>query len=412
MTPPERQADLTGLSDLLAHLAELLIRTSGEGAEMIAWTLSEVARAYGGSAESQLVPDAATVTVALGGRTHTFVVTARPDVARLDRVAEVKRLVEAVRTGNVTLPDARLRLAAIAESPDPYPRWLRLAGIVMFSVGFAPVMQATWYEIGTTAVTASLVALLVGAADVLPRLRLVLPLVAAVCVSALVLLVFARDASHGSAILLMLPALFFFVPGDYLSAAVAETVAGYVTTGAIRLVYAAALLLQLYVGIVVGAALTGTPLSRFDDFAAAGELSRWVVAGTWAVFAMGTVFAFGIPFRLSGWVLFLAYLTLTVQAAATKAVGEDGGTFAAAVVLSATAALVARRPGRPPRLPLVLAGFFTLTVGSLGLRGLTTLIGGHPIEGFQDLLDLVTTVTIIAAGMLLGAALVRSPGHR
>ncbi|MER6672138.1 hypothetical protein [Streptomyces sp. NPDC000983] len=39
------------------------------------------------------------------------------------------------------------------------------------------------------------------------------------------------------------------------------------------------------------------------------------------------------------------------------------------------------------------------------MRGLTTLAGGHVIEGFKDLLKLVTLVTTIAVGMVFGAAL-------
>jgi uncharacterized membrane protein YjjB (DUF3815 family) len=54
---------------------------------------------------------------------------------------------------------------------------------------------------------------------------------------------------------------------------------------------------------------------------------------------------------------------------------------------------------------LLLPGFFTLTVGSLGMRGLTTLAGGYVIEGFRDLLKLVTIVTAIAVGLVLGAVL-------
>ncbi|MGW4894536.1 hypothetical protein ACWEQL_20020 [Kitasatospora sp. NPDC004240] len=73
------------------------------------------------------------------------------------------------------------------------------------------------------------------------------------------------------------------------------------------------------------------------------------------------------------------------------------------------ATLVSRGPRRPPRLILLLPGFFTLTVGSLGLRGLTALVGGHPIEGFRDLGRLVTLVVAIAAGPVPGEVLVRRP---
>ncbi|MFB7560494.1 hypothetical protein [Streptomyces brevispora] len=63
-----------------------------------------------------------------------------------------------------------------------------------------------------------------------------------------------------------------------------------------------------------------------------------------------------------------------MQSALTKFAGETGSTFAAA------ATLIARGPRRPPRLILILPGFFTLAVGSLGMRGLTTLVGGY-VEG-------------------------------
>ncbi|WRZ91712.1 hypothetical protein OHB54_23120 [Streptomyces sp. NBC_01007] len=102
------------------------------------------------------------------------------------------------------------------------------------------------------------------------------------------------------------------------------------------------------------------------------------------------------------------YVTVGVQSLATKAIGETGGTFVAAAVLAAAATRLTLRPNQPPRLVLLLPGFFTLTVGSLGMRGLTTLAGGHVIEGFHDLLKLITIVTAIAVGLVFGATLAQS----
>ncbi|WP_426364728.1 hypothetical protein [Streptomyces sp. E-08] len=61
---------------------------------------------------------------------------------------------------------------------------------------------------------------------------------------------------------------------------------------------------------------------------------------------------------------------------------------------------------------IVLGGFFTLTVGSLGLRALTSLAGGHVLHGFHDLMDFVTIVTTIAVGLLAGAALLPARGEK
>ncbi|MGW6535256.1 threonine/serine ThrE exporter family protein [Streptomyces sp. NPDC055051] len=396
--------DVTGF---LARLTGLMLRTSGEGAELIAREVVAAGRALGAEVSLLLVMDTATLTVARpGGRARTVIVHAAPEVARLDRIAALKPLVADVCAGRCGLAGANARLARIEAAPAPYPWWLKMVGIVLFALGFAPLMQPTWYEIGTTAVLATLAAGLAVASDRVPRLARVLPLLASVLVSVVTLGLFAGDPAHGGPVLLMLPALFFFVPGDYLSAAAAELGAGLVTTGAIRLVYAVFLLVQLCVGVLLGAYLTGTSTRALFDTAAEADLPRWVLFASWTVFTAGTLAAFSIPRRFLPVLLALVYLTVGVQSGATALIGETGGTFVAAAVLAVAATLLSRGPRRPPRLILVLPGFFTLTVGSLGMRGLTTLAGGHVVDGFSDLLELVLVVTAIAVGLVLGATLV------
>jgi uncharacterized membrane protein YjjP (DUF1212 family) len=405
-------AALDELALFLARLTGLLLRSSGEGAELIEDSVRSAARSLGGEASLLLVPDAAALTVTAGGGTRTVTVRGFPEVFRLDQVIALKPLLTDVREGRLGVLEADRRLTRIENAPAPYPWPLKLLGIVLFSLGFAPLMQPTWYEVGSTAVLASIAAVLAIAADRLPRLEKVLPLVVSTVVSVVALEVFAREPSHGGPVLLMLPALFFFVPGDYLSAATAELAAGLITTGAIRLVYAVFLLVQLYLGVMLGVFATGTSTHALWDIAADSDMARWALFLGWIVFTFGTVLAFAIPRRLFWPLLLLVYLTVGVQSLFTKLVGEVGGTFVAAAVLAAAATLLARAEHRPPRLVLLLPGFFTLTVGSLGMRGLTTLAGGHPVEGFRDLLKLVTIVTAIAVGMVFGAALTERRGRQ
>jgi uncharacterized membrane protein YjjP (DUF1212 family) len=402
---PDTVAAPDEVAAFLARLTGLLLRSSGEGAVLIERTVRQTARALGADASVLLVPDGAALTVSSRGDTRTVTLRGFPEVFRLDRVVALKPLVEDVRAGRTGVAEADRRLAAIEASRPPYPWWLKLLGIVLFTLGFAPLMQSTWYEVGATAVLGAVAAVLAVTADRVPRFATVLPLVVSTTVSVITVEVFARDLSHGGPVLLMLPALFYFVPGDYLSAAAAELAAGYITTGAIRLVYAAFLLVQLYLGVLLGLFLTGTSTRALFDIAAASDLPRWALFLSWIVFTTGTLLAFAIPFRLLPPLLVLVYVTVGVQSLATKAIGETGGTFVAAAVLAAAATRLTLRPKQPPRLVLLLPGFFTLTVGSLGMRGLTTLAGGHVIEGFRDLLKLITIVTAIAVGLVFGATL-------
>ncbi|AZP23250.1 threonine/serine exporter family protein [Streptomyces aquilus] len=388
---------LDELAGFLTRLTRLLLNTSGEGAEGIEEAVTTTARALGGEASLLLVPDTATLTVtAADGAARTVIVRGVPEVFRLDQVTALKPLLADVRAGRTDVTRAGARLAAIEESGPPYPWWAKLIGIVLFALGFAPLMQSTSYEVASTAVLATIAASLAVVADRVPRLAAVLPLVAATVISIVTIEVFARTPSHGGPVLLMLPALFYFVPGDYLSAATAEPAAGWMTTGAIRLVNSVFLLVQLYLGVLLGVYATGTSTRALFDVAADADLPRWALFLSWIVFTVGTVLAFAVPYRLFWPLLALVYLTVAVQSLVTKLIGETGGTFVAAVVLTATATVLARAPRRPPRLVLLLPGFFTLTVGSLGMRGLTTWAGGYVIKGFEDLLKLVTVVTAIA----------------
>ncbi|MEV0187882.1 threonine/serine exporter family protein [Kitasatospora purpeofusca] len=401
-TRPPRRGELTAF---LTRLTSVLLRNSGEGVQRLEPEVEGAARAFGGAAQLLVVPDGAVLTVTAGGETGTVTVRAFPEVFRLDQIAAVKPMLAEIEAGRLDLPAAAARLAVIDSAPPPYPWWVKAIGIVLFAVGFAPLMQPTWWEIGSTAVLGTVSAALAVGAARRPRLGAVLPFVAAVLVSVVALLVFARTPEHGGPVLIMLPALFFFVPGDYLSAAAAELAAGHITPGAVRLVYAVFLLLQLYVGVLVGLAVTGQDRHELFDVAAAQDLPRWALFTAWIVFTAGTVLAFAIPLRLGLPLLLLVYLTVAVQTLFTWLAGEVVGTFVAAAALSAAATRVAHRPDGPPRLILLLPGFFTLTVGSLGMRGLTDLAGGHPIAGFRDLTQLVTLLTTIAVGLLAGEVL-------
>ena len=61
---------------------------------------------------------------------------------------------------------------------------------------------------------------------------------------------------------------------------------------------------------------------------------------------------------------------------------------------------------------LILGGFFALTVGSVALRGLTTLDGGHAIQGFGDIRDAITQTAAITLGLIVGAVPVQAAAVR
>jgi uncharacterized membrane protein YjjB (DUF3815 family) len=100
-------------------------------------------------------------------------------------------------------------------------------------------------------------------------------------------------------------------------------------------------------------------------------------------------------------------LTAAVAQLGTRAAGETIGTFLGAIFMTTAALYLGRSPRRPPAYVLYLGAFYVLTPGSHGLRGLESWLGGHPIQGFKGLSDMVALFTALAVGMLVAAALSR-----
>jgi uncharacterized membrane protein YjjB (DUF3815 family) len=203
------------------------------------------------------------------------------------------------------------------------------------------------------------------------------------------------------------PALFYFIPGDAISAAALELAMNRMTAGAARLIYSIVVLLVLAFGALVATVLLRMPPGVLFDVTVPGNLGPLEVWSGWVLFALGVMLVFQMAPRDFPWALGLILLTAAVVELATRALGDPFGTFAGAVVMTVTALRLGRRPGLPPAYVLYLGAFYVLTPGSHGLRGLESWLGGDPVQGVGGLTDMVGLLVAIAVGMLVGAALNR-----
>ena len=122
-----------------------------------------------------------------------------------------------------------------------------------------------------------------------------------------------------------------------------------------------------------------------------------ILAG-WVVFCVGLVLVFNAEPAVLFWLVPSVLGTFLLQQGATRLAGEIVGTLVAGAALGVFANLLAADPRRPPRLILLLGGFFVLTVGGLGVRGVTALFGGDVVSGIQHLADFAIQVPTVAIG--------------
>jgi uncharacterized membrane protein YjjP (DUF1212 family) len=388
---------------LLRRLVAVLLAGSYEGTFRAEQIVQRVARSYGADVEVAFNADSAALTV--GERTATF--AAVPLVPPLDQVSDFRSLIYDIEDGRLTASQAHERLDALTRRPPRFSKAWQVVGLCLFATGFGVSVQATGQEIAASAVLGLLVGLIAVASQDRPRLTIVAPFVASVVVSTITLIAYKHGWIDGGPIQLMVPCLFFFIPGDAISAAMLELADGRITAGATRLIFSVALLLVLAFGALVATVIVNVPERFLFDVEVKDTLGFWVAWGGWVVFAVGCMLTFSMRPADFPWALGLILLTAAAAQLGTKASGEVVGNFVGAVVMTATALLLARSRRRPPAYVLYLGAFYVLTPGSHGLRGFETWLGGHPIEGFKGVGDMVALFTALAVGMLVAAAAVR-----
>ncbi len=390
---------------LLGDLTHLLLRWSYEGTTEAARIVARVGGRYGVDAQATFLADAAFLTV--GERTVAF--SAPPTVPPLDAVSDLKRLLGEIDAGGLSAGEAQASVAALATARPRYSKLWVVVGMAAFSAGFGISIQATWQEVGVSAVLGLFVGLLYVAAQGRGAWELLAPFIGSVLVTSLVLVAFKRDWLDGGPIELIIPSLFIFIPGDGLAAAMLELADARITAGTARLVSSLAALLMLGFGALLATVLVDVPQSALFDVDVEQNLGPVVVWGGWVLFAVGVLLVFSMAPADFPWALAFVLGTAAVATGGTLAFGDDVGTFLGAVAMTVAAALAGRRPNLPPPYVLYLGAFYVLTPGSHGLRGIESWIGGDEIQGVTGVSDMLALLAAIALGMLVGSALVRRP---
>ena len=399
---------------LLSGLTRFLLLHSAEGAFELRDTVRAVGRTYGADAEILALAEGAVLTVRHpDGPSYHDTVRVSPDLTRLDLVSKAKFLVNRILAGELSAASACGELTGWESSSEPYPWWLRIIGVILFAVGFAPGVQQTWREIAAAAFLGAVMGLMFIAADRVGGLRLLLPIVGTLVVAVIAFKVLHAQDAPGGPVLLMIPGLFILIPGDLLCAATVEIAVGQFTPGAVRLAQAAVTLLQLAAGVIIAAELTGVGLKALSQPAPPGHsLPGWLIVVAWIPFTIGLALTFNASMRDVPWMLLLVYLAWGVQelvlahSLVVPQEGETGATaavFVAAAALAFAAGVLEQFRDLPPRGVTILGGFFALTVGAVALQGLTALAGNPQVQGFNDIRDATSESVALTLGLITGA---------
>ena len=391
--------------DVQLFVAQLgaAMSAAGEPVYSVQERLQRVAHAYGGrSARISAFPTYLMVSMGRG-EPATLELTAPMATPRLDQIAAIDHLVTEAERGEVDPVDGLHQLDAIADMHSRFGRLQSIAGYAVFTTGISLILHPSGSEVATAAVLGAVVGALRTVGRREPA-QILMPLVAAFCVSALSALAVRWDINDAG-LRPMVASLVVFLPGAALTTSVLEVAAGQMISGASRLVSGFMQLGMLAFGIVAGIEAIGVP-SALVFAGTADSVGEWAAWFGVLVFAIGVFVANAAPKRSFPTLLLVLYAAWIGQVLGNQLIGGYVSAFAGALLMTPVAFWVSRLPSAMPQHASFLPGFWLLVPGSLSLIGIAELAAPGRGAGAQDLVAAVVSMFAVAVGVLTGTLLV------
>ena len=404
MSEPPASEELRDLHEFVLALGRAL-SLAGTAVSETQDRLSAIAAA-GGAAAARVVVLPTTLMIAFG-RAGWATIDVIPQVGgelRLDQISALYELVDEAERGAVAPADGLRRLEEIHAMPPHHGALVTVLGYAAMTVGLCMVLQPTPSDVAIAAVLGALVGVIATVARGRPTLVGLVPVFAAVVVSALSFEAVKHDIADPGLRTLIAP-LVTFLPGAMLTTATVELASGQMIAGASRLVFGSVQLLLLAFGIVAGVELVGLPSETVLDDQKANLLGWWAPWLGVIVFGVATAVYLSAPRRALPWLMIVLLSAWIGQLAGERLVGADVSGFFGALAMTPIALAIARLPSGPPSQVTFLPAFWLLVPGALGLIGVTAVIGDPATASIEDLVTPIGAIVSIALGVLAGVSL-------
>jgi uncharacterized membrane protein YjjP (DUF1212 family) len=377
---------------------------SGTAVGVVENTLTEIAMVYGRSCEIIALPNFLIIKLGSTSQAKLDLAAQRLTTIQLDQISEFVELVDRVKRKDIALAEASVQIDRILVKKHRFHPAVIIFGYVLSCVGLTLLYRPDLRSLLITGVTGLLVGLMIQWFQKRPRFNLLLPVIAAIVVSILVFNLTRMGYIFGSANLLI-PPLIVFLPGAVLTTGMIELASMHILSGSARLMYGAAVLLFLFMGIAFGLNVSG--LSSFQVYAYESVGFPW-----WGPFLGTLLFGVGTFIRLSGanrdllWMLLVLYIAMVSQYIGERYVNPYFGAFLAATLMALSSEFIARSPRRTPALVSQLLAFWFLVPGARGLLSITSFLSEDLQSAAAGLGEMVTLIITISLGVLLGTLII------
>lgn len=344
---------------------------------------------------------------------HSSFTNGEDEVTRIERVepmgvnlgklSEVDMVSREVIANKISFEEGIERLENIMTAPDPYGKRVRIGYFFFTVAGFMVLFGGTWGDLLASLFVGLLMGLITMGKPIGIVAQLYEAIVAVIASFATYLL--AKWIPGLNVGVIILSSLIIFMPGLYITIAIAEIATQNLVSGTARLVGGVMILLKLTFGVFIGSKLASWfhyPSLNIEFH----QIPGWVTIATLPVTALMSTVNFKAARADWKWVTMAGIFGYSCSKIGTHYLGAELGMFFGGACVGAMSNIFARLQNRPSSI-FQFPGIILLVPGSVGYRSLSFLFERNVVGGLDTAFTMITLAMALVVGVFFGNMLIK-----
>jgi uncharacterized membrane protein YjjP (DUF1212 family) len=377
------------------------LHSAGHSAQRLEDTLGAIAERLG-LLSPQFFSTPTSIMASFGpiGRQRTHMLRVTPGEVNLGTLVALEQVSLEVAQGRMSPGDGTSAITRITSAPAPYGAGITTLAYGVVSGATTQFLGGGGREIAVAATLGLGLGLLAYLVRGRRRLGRVFEPVAAFLVSAGALGL-AHVTGSLSVLIATLGGLIVLLPGLTLTVAMSELATRHLASGTARISGAFMTFLAIAFGVALGNRIGGAAFGVLPAVASA-PLPEWTAYLAVIAAGLGFVVVLMAEPRDAVWIVAIGALGVIGGRVGAATMGVELGTFAGALAVGLASSAYERLTRRPAAVVSV-PGILLLVPGSVGFRGLTSLLERQAVAGIETIFSMILTAVALVAGLLVAA---------
>lgn len=379
------------------------LHTVGSPAHTLEGTMQDLCKLFGIKGSIVSLPTAIFSSFSYQDEEITKIERVEPMGVNLGKLSQVDHVAREVIQGEKTYEEGSLRLDEILNDQEIYSRFTRVLCYVLFSACYLVLLGGFWGDFISSIIIASIIGIIALARPIGLVAQLFEAIVAVVGTLSTYLL--AKLIPGINVGIVILSSLIIFVPGLFITIAIAEIATQNLTSGTSRLMGGVMVLLKLTFGAFVGSKIA----SWFHYPALPIEFLRipfWMTFIALPIASMMSTVIFKAEWRDWKWVTLAGVFGYCCSKLGTHYLGPELGLFFGGACVGSVSNIFARIQNRPSSI-FQFPGIILLVPGSVGYKSLNFLFARDVLGGLDTAFTMVTLAMALVVGIFIGNILIK-----